>query len=74
MKNDCFIDKGKENTHIFKSHGDHRIARTCFILADLLPDCNVIIEDIDCINTSFPTFFDIYAKLHNYEIKLLTSS
>lgn len=64
----CFIDRKQNKTHTFKSHGDHRIAMTAFVLTDLIPDCNIIIEDVDCIKTSFPTFFEIYAKLHDYTI------
>lgn len=38
------------------SHGDHRIAMS-FIIAGLR--CGMEVEDIDCINTSFPNFFEL---------------
>jgi 3-phosphoshikimate 1-carboxyvinyltransferase len=38
------------------SHGDHRIAMS-FAIAGTL--CGMKIEDIDCIDTSFPNFFEI---------------
>jgi 3-phosphoshikimate 1-carboxyvinyltransferase len=38
------------------SYGDHRIAMS-FIIAGL--KCGMEVSDIDCINTSFPNFFDL---------------
>lgn len=40
-----------------KSHGDHRIAMTAAI-AGLIASEPVIVHDIACIETSFPTFWD----------------
>jgi 3-phosphoshikimate 1-carboxyvinyltransferase len=37
------------------SHGDHRIAMACACLALSAPGPSVI-EDVECINTSYPTF------------------
>jgi len=48
---------------IVNSHGDHRIAMS-FLIAGLR--CGMEVEDIDCINTSFPNFFellDTFAKV-----------
>ncbi|MEA3521937.1 MAG: 3-phosphoshikimate 1-carboxyvinyltransferase [Campylobacterota bacterium] len=42
------------------SFGDHRIAMS-FIIAGLL--CGMEVEDIDCINTSFPNFFDLLSNI-----------
>jgi 3-phosphoshikimate 1-carboxyvinyltransferase len=42
------------------SHGDHRIAMS-FAIAGLV--CGMEIEDVDCINTSFPNFFEILNSL-----------
>lgn len=42
------------------SDGDHRIAMS-FIIAGL--KCGMEVTDIDCINTSFPNFFDIVKKI-----------
>ncbi|MDD5156789.1 3-phosphoshikimate 1-carboxyvinyltransferase [Sulfurimonas sp.] len=42
------------------SHGDHRIAMS-FIIAGMR--CGMVVKDIDCINTSFPNFFEIVEKI-----------
>ncbi len=42
------------------SHGDHRIAMS-FAIAGLL--CGMEIEDTDCIETSFPNFYEILNSL-----------
>ena len=42
------------------SHGDHRIAMS-FIIAGL--KCGMEVTDIDCINTSFPNFFELLSKI-----------
>lgn len=47
------------------SHGDHRIAMS-FLIAGLR--CGMKVEDIDCINTSFPNFFEILSKITDIEI------
>jgi 3-phosphoshikimate 1-carboxyvinyltransferase len=46
------------------SHGDHRIAMS-FAIAGL--QCGMRIEDIDCIETSFPNFFDILSQITTVE-------
>jgi 3-phosphoshikimate 1-carboxyvinyltransferase len=46
----------------FDSHGDHRIAMSAAI-AGLISKDGVIVENTDCINTSFPGFEDIFKKL-----------
>lgn len=48
-----------------QSYGDHRIAMS-FIIAGLR--CGMQVEDIDCINTSFPNFFELLGKIA--EVKL----
>lgn len=42
------------------SHGDHRIAMS-FIIAGLR--CSMNVDDIACINTSFPNFFELLEKI-----------
>ncbi len=42
------------------SYGDHRIAMS-FAIAGL--KCGMEIEDIECINTSFPAFFEILSQI-----------
>ena len=44
------------------SHGDHRIAMS-LIIATLLAQSPSIVEDIDCIADSFPTFFQVLDQL-----------
>lgn len=48
------------------SHGDHRIAMS-FIIAGLR--CSMNVEDIACINTSFPNFFELLKKITEVEFK-----
>ncbi len=47
------------------SHGDHRIAMS-FAIAGLL--CGMEIEDIDCVATSFPNFFEILSRITEVQI------
>jgi len=49
---------------VVESHGDHRIAMS-FIIAGLR--CGMKVEDIDCINTSFPNFFDLLGEITKIE-------
>ncbi len=49
------IKKGKIN-----SYGDHRVAMS-FAVAGLISGMEI--EDIDCINTSFPNFFEILSRV-----------
>jgi 3-phosphoshikimate 1-carboxyvinyltransferase len=44
------------------SFGDHRIAMS-FSIASLVSDNGLLIKDIECVNTSFPEFFDILRDL-----------
>jgi 3-phosphoshikimate 1-carboxyvinyltransferase len=44
------------------SHGDHRIAMS-FAMAGLLSEMQI--EDTECIDTSFPNFFDILNQITN---------
>jgi len=48
------------------SDGDHRIAMS-FIIAGL--KCGMEVSDLECINTSFPNFFDILKKITKVEFK-----
>ncbi len=47
-----------------KSHGDHRIAMS-MIIAGLTAEGETMVEDTDCVNTSFPGFMDMIDKLRN---------
>jgi 3-phosphoshikimate 1-carboxyvinyltransferase len=49
---------------VVKSDGDHRIAMS-FIIAGL--QCGMEVEDLECINTSFPNFFKILQKITKVE-------
>ncbi len=48
------------------SDGDHRIAMS-FIIAGLR--CGMEVTDLDCINTSFPNFFELLKKITKIQIK-----
>ncbi|MCK4737815.1 MAG: 3-phosphoshikimate 1-carboxyvinyltransferase [Sulfurimonas sp.] len=48
------------------SDGDHRIAMS-FIIAGLR--CGMNVTDLDCINTSFPNFFELLQKITKVEFK-----
>ena len=47
------------------SNGDHRIAMS-FIIAGL--KCGMKVTDLDCINTSFPNFFELLEKITKVEL------
>lgn len=47
---------GKLKSALVNSFGDHRIAMS-FLIAGL--KCGMEVEDIECINTSFPNFFEL---------------
>jgi len=51
---------------VVDSDGDHRIAMS-FIIAGL--KCGMEVSDLDCINTSFPNFFQILQKITDIEFK-----
>jgi len=51
---------GELNKATIDSHGDHRIAMS-FIIAGLKSGMKV--TDLDCINTSFPNFFELIQKI-----------
>ncbi len=51
---------------LVESHGDHRIAMS-FIIAGL--KCGMRVDDIECINTSFPNFFDLLHKITKTEFR-----
>lgn len=54
------ITGGELNKATINSHGDHRIAMS-FAIAGLI--CGMDIEDIECIQTSFPNFTEILSSL-----------
>jgi len=51
---------GEIKSATINSYGDHRIAMS-FAIAGLLK--NMQIEDVECIDTSFPNFFDILTEI-----------
>ena len=57
---------GTLNSASIDSCGDHRIAMS-FIVAGLR--CGMEVEDIECINTSFPNFFDILGQITKVEFR-----
>ena len=48
------------------SDGDHRIAMS-FIIAGL--KCGMEVSDLDCINTSFPNFFELLQRITKVDFK-----
>lgn len=54
------ITGGTIHKATINSHGDHRIAMS-FSIAGLLDGIEIV--DIDCIDTSFPNFFDILSQI-----------
>ena len=60
------IKGGELNSAIIDSHGDHRIAMS-FLIAGL--KCGMEVEDVECINTSFPNFFDLLGKIAEVHIE-----
>ena len=58
------ISGGELKSGVIDSHGDHRIAMS-FIIAGL--NCGMEVHDLDCINTSFPNFFELLKKITKIE-------
>lgn len=54
------IKGSKLKNATINSHGDHRIAMS-FAVGGLL--CGMHIEDVECIDTSFPNFFEILGQI-----------
>jgi 3-phosphoshikimate 1-carboxyvinyltransferase len=55
---------GELNSASIKSYGDHRIAMS-FLIAGL--KCGMEVEDINCVNTSFPNFFELLSQCARVE-------
>lgn len=58
------VTGGELKSATVDSDGDHRIAMS-FIIAGL--KCGMEVTDLDCINTSFPNFFDILKRITKIE-------
>jgi len=58
------VKGGALHSGVIDSHGDHRIAMS-FIIAGLR--CGMQVKDIDCIQTSFPNFFELLQNLTKIE-------
>lgn len=58
------VKGGELKASTIDSHGDHRIAMS-FIIAGA--KCSMHVTDIECINTSFPNFFEIFQKITKVE-------
>jgi len=59
------IKGGELHKASINSYGDHRIAMS-FIIAGL--KCGMEVKDLDCINTSFPNFFELLKKFTTIKI------
>jgi 3-phosphoshikimate 1-carboxyvinyltransferase len=55
---------GALHSAVVNSFGDHRIAMS-FLIAGL--KCGMEVEDIECINTSFPNFFELLGQCTKVE-------
>jgi 3-phosphoshikimate 1-carboxyvinyltransferase len=55
---------GELKSSVVDSDGDHRIAMS-FIIAGL--KCGMEVTDLECINTSFPNFFELLEKITKVE-------
>jgi len=51
---------GELKKAVINSYGDHRVAMS-FAIAGIV--CGMEIEDIECIDTSFPNFFEILSEI-----------
>jgi 3-phosphoshikimate 1-carboxyvinyltransferase len=60
------IEGGFPKSGVVNSFGDHRIAMSFAVLGLLTP---IKIIDVDCINTSFPNFFNLFSKIAEYRIE-----
>lgn len=58
------VKGGELKASTIESHGDHRIAMS-FIIAGM--KCGMHVTDLECINTSFPNFFEIVQKITKVE-------
>ncbi len=59
------ITGGDLKAATINSHGDHRIAMS-FLIAGL--QCGMEVEDIECINTSFPNFFTLLKEITEIKV------
>ncbi len=50
--------KGRIDSAVFESHGDHRVAMA-LIIASLIAEGESEVRGIECIRTSFPSFFEL---------------
>ncbi|MDR1555328.1 MAG: 3-phosphoshikimate 1-carboxyvinyltransferase, partial [Campylobacteraceae bacterium] len=60
------ITGGKFKSFKVDSFGDHRIAMSFAVASSI---CGGIVEDTECINTSFPNFIEILSKITQVEAK-----
>ncbi len=61
------VTGGSLKSALVDSDGDHRIAMS-FIIAGL--KCGMRVSDLECINTSFPNFFELLKKITNIKFTL----
>lgn len=65
-KQDGFVIQGREKLQVqernFLSYGDHRIAMM-LVIAGLICNEELKIDDVDCIATSFPEFFELLSEM-----------
>ena len=59
------VKGGELKEAVVKSYGDHRIAMS-FMIAGL--KCSMKVDDVACVNTSFPNFFELLEKITKINI------
>lgn len=73
-KKDGFIIEGRTSfkSGTFESHGDHRIAMSLAIASLLSPQPSII-NNVDCVATSFPPFFEILNQIRTRGVIISSS-
>ena len=59
------IEGGDMHPAVIDSLGDHRVAMS-FAIAGLI--CSMELRDIECVDTSFPNFFDILSRITEVDL------
>ncbi len=62
------VKGGELKEAVVNSYGDHRIAMS-FMIAGL--KCSMKVDDVACVNTSFPNFFELLEKITKVEFTSL---
>lgn len=58
------IYPGVPSAGVLHSYHDHRIAMACSLIGLKVP--GVTIDDVNCVNKTFPEFFDVFLSLYSH--------